>query len=200
MTRPAKMKAFNPKRAGLFASTTTRYSRYGIHTQPQALGYQPPAKTQPPLAVMPTGPLLRSLLFTSLMSSPLLNPCLSILSRVVNSSSLWLSPSQNPIVNYVLRTTIYNHFCAGENETNVQQTVRGIKDLGFRGVILGYAKEAVVEGNDGTSLSSAKNQEEVSLRAVETWKLGNLQTLKMIGEGDYLAIKYVFLKLSPALK
>lgn len=103
-------------------------------------------------------------------------------------------------MNYVLRTTIYNHFCAGENETNVRQTVRGIKDLGFRGVILGYAKEAVVEGNDGTSLSSAKNQEEVSLRAVETWKWGNLQTLKMIGEGDYLAIKYVFLKLSPALK
>lgn len=81
----------------------------------------------------------------------------------------------------------------------MQRTVRGIKDLGFRGVILGYAKEAVVEGNDGTSLSSAKNQEEVSLQAVENWKWGNLQTLKMIGQGDYLAIKYVSFKLPPAL-
>ncbi|ODM17081.1 hypothetical protein SI65_07480 [Aspergillus cristatus] len=137
---------------------------------------------------MPTGPLLRSLLFTSIMSSPLLNPCLSMLTRVVNSTSPLLDPSQNPLMNHLLRTTIYNHFCAGENEHSVQQTVHGMKTLGFKGVIMGYAKETVVKENESTT--SSTSQEEASLRSVEEWKRGNLRTLGMIGAGDYLAVKF----------
>lgn len=102
-----------------------------------------------------------------------------------------MNPSQNPLVNYILRTTIYNHFCAGENEDRVRRTVDGIKTLGFRGVIMGYAKETVVNENESTAASSTESQVEASLRAVEDWKQGNLRTLGMIGEGDYLAVKYV---------
>jgi len=175
-------------------NTRYRYGIVGVHSQtlpyqPPAQGHKPHVQSQPPLAMMPTGPLLRSLLFTSIMSSPLLNPCLSMLTRVVNSTSPLLDPSQNPLMNHLLRMTIYNHFCAGENERSVQQTVHGIKTLGFKGVIMGYAKETVVKENESTT--SSTSQEEASLRSVEEWKRGNLRTLGMIGAGDYLAVKYV---------
>lgn len=190
------MKALFHKKAALPVTISTRYHRY-VHSH--AIPYQPPEKPPqsqpppppPPLAMMPTGTLLRSLFFTSIMSSPLLNPCLAILGRVVNSNSPWLNPSQNPVVHHILRTTIYNHFCAGKNEVQVKQTVSGIKNLGFRGVILGYAKEVVVREYDGNSMSSRRDQEEANVQAVEGWKRGNLRTLKMIGKGDYLAIKCV---------
>lgn len=112
-----------------------------------------------------------------------------MLTRVVNSTSPLLDPSQNPLMNYLIRTTIYNHFCAGENEHRVRQTVHGIKTLGFKGVIMGYAKETVVKENESTKASTS--QEEASFRSVEEWKRGNIRTLGMIGAGDYLAVKYV---------
>lgn len=56
---------------------------------------------------------------------------------------------------------------------------------------MGYAKETVVNENESTAASSTESQVEASLRAVEDWKQGNLRTLGMIGEGDYLAVKYV---------
>ncbi|OJJ50286.1 hypothetical protein ASPZODRAFT_149647 [Penicilliopsis zonata CBS 506.65] len=140
---------------------------------------------------MPTGTLLRSLMFTSVMSSPLLEPCLAMMKLVVNSQSPVFDPRKNPIVDHLLRATIYNHFCAGTDEAEVRQSVKSMKDMGYKGVILGYAREVVVnEPEDCNIPISEQNQQTLHLRAVEEWKLGNLQTLKMIGPGDYLSMKF----------
>lgn len=149
------------------------------------------------MAILPTKTLIRSLLFTSIMASPLLKPCLSVMKYVVESNSPLLKPSRNPILNYILRTTIYNHFCAGVNETEVRRTVQDMKSLGFKGVILGYARESIARLDDSTHSSPVQEQEAVAARAVEEWKQGNLQTLKMIGTGDYLNVKYAFFPYTP---
>ncbi|KAI9043169.1 putative proline oxidase Put1 [Aspergillus affinis] len=183
-----------PKRPGLLHSGTKPlgYAKSSSTTPHHAIPIQaassPPRKA--PLSVMPAKTFLRSLLFTSVMSSPLLRPCVSILKYVVESKSFLLSPSKNPIMNYLLRTTIYNHFCAGTNEIGVRRTVQDMKSLGFKGVILGYARESVARMEGADSRWETVSQKGLEESAVEEWKQGNLRTLKMIGEGDYLSVKF----------
>ncbi|KAL3479655.1 FAD-linked oxidoreductase-like protein [Aspergillus californicus] len=144
-----------------------------------------------PLAVLPTKSLIYSVFFTSVISSPLLRPCLGLMKYMIESQSSLFHPSRNPAMRYLLRTTIYNHFCAGENEKEVRQCVQRTKDLGFKGVILGYARESVARMDivkDPTADDSTK--QEVLDRAVDEWKEGNLRTLSMIGKDDYLSVKF----------
>lgn len=75
-----------------------------------------------------------------------------------------------------------------------------MKGVGFAGVILGYGRESVVrldEDRDGQGNGGVAAQDEKRLAAydaaVEEWKQGNLRTLRMVGAGDYLGIKYVSL-------
>ncbi|GFF66862.1 putative proline oxidase Put1 [Aspergillus lentulus] len=126
------------------------------------------------------------------MSSPLLNPCLSMMKYVVDSKSPLLNPSKNPLIDYLLRKTIYNHFCAGTNEAEVRKTVQDMKSLGFKGVILGYARESIAKAdeNDNSSFHVEESQLAIQDQAVEEWRQGNLRTLKMIGAGDFLGIKF----------
>lgn len=95
-------------------------------------------------------------------------------------------------MDYILRKTIYNHFCAGTNEAEVRKTVQDMKSLGFKGVILGYARESIAkaDGNDNNSFQVEKSQQVLQEQAVEKWRQGNLRTLKMIGAEDFLGIKY----------
>ncbi|PYI00587.1 FAD-linked oxidoreductase [Aspergillus sclerotiicarbonarius CBS 121057] len=127
------------------------------------------------------------------MASPLLRPCLSVLKYMVDSRSILFSPGRNPLVNYLLRRTIYDHFCAGINEAEVRSTVQEMRTLGFKGVILGYARESIakVEEEDiDDRTRSEEAKKEVLDRAVEEWKQGTLRTLKMSGKGNYLAVKF----------
>ncbi|KAB8257624.1 FAD-linked oxidoreductase-like protein [Aspergillus pseudonomiae] len=150
-----------------------------------------PAQKRAPLADLPTKTLLRSLFLTSAMASPLLKPSIAVLKYVVDSKSPLLSPSKNPIMNYILRATIYNHFCAGVNETEVRKTVQDMKTLGFKGVILGYARESVAKIDGAAShVEEWKNDQAIEDRAVDEWKEGNLRTLRMVGKGDYMNIKF----------
>ncbi|KAL4891445.1 FAD-linked oxidoreductase-like protein [Aspergillus ambiguus] len=167
------------------ASTSSSTAHHALLTPPQAA---PPMRS--PMAILPTKTLIRSLLFTSIMASPLLKPCLSVMKYIVGSKSLLLSPARNPILNYLLRTTIYNHFCAGVNEKEVRRTVQDMKSLGFKGVILGYARESIAQLDDSPHVPVEKKQEAAAARAVEEWKQGNLQTLQMIEAGDYLNVKF----------
>ncbi|GLA46064.1 proline dehydrogenase [Aspergillus niger] len=163
-------------------STTTTH-----HTVP------PPASKTPspaPLSALPTRTFLRSLLFTSVMASPLLKPCLSVLKYMVDSNSMLFSPAKNPVVNYLLRRTIYDHFCAGINEREVRNTVQEMKSLGFKGVILGYARESIAKVEDVDRIQSAEERQEALDRAVEEWRVGTLRTLGMCGKGNYLAVKF----------
>ena len=151
------------------------------------------------MARLPTRLLLRSLILTSLMSSKLfLKPALAILNVVTNSKSALLNPDRNFVLNKVLRWTVYNHFCAGTNREEVSRTVAEIKKIGYQGVILGYSKEIVLDPNEklahddtGSATYSDKCYE-----MIEEWKKGTLETLRMVGPGDFLAVKYVTLSNS----
>ena len=146
-------------------------------------------KTLPPLSIMPTPLLLRSLMITSILASPrLLNLCMPLMTIMSSSRSLLLNPDRNPLLHTLTRKLFYDHFCAGENGAEVKQAVKSMRELGYKGVILGYAKESVVPQSQVIAASSAKDVEVVDA-IIEDWVAGTLETLEMIGEGDFLAIK-----------
>ncbi|KAI9370208.1 FAD-linked oxidoreductase-like protein [Aspergillus egyptiacus] len=168
-----------------------RLSSSSPSTQNGLLLQAPPTSKESPLAVLPLKTLIYSVLFTSVMSSPILGPCVGLLKYVIESKSPLLHPSRNRLMRYLLRTTIYNHFCAGENEAEVRQSVQKMKALGFKGVILGYARESVARMDHARYGASAANAKQALMeRAVDEWKEGNLRTLSMIGKGDYLNVKF----------
>lgn len=159
----------------------------------------------PPLSAMPTGMLLRSLLVATISSNRfLLLPSLSILSFLCKPGrGFLLSVDKNPLLHAVLKKTFYEQFCAGETKPETKHTVQQFKDLGFRGVILTYAKETVF--NHSTKTEQALGVAEIEMKekdgSVETklkkcanteaWRKGTLETIDLLGEGDYLAMKYV---------
>jgi proline dehydrogenase len=127
---------------------------------------------------------------TRILSSPLiLRLSLPLLHHIANSSSLLLNPDRNPILHVVIRKLIYDHFNAGENEQEVRATVKQMKKLGFKGVILGYAKEVNVS-NGAKGVEAARIASgDVDELAIWEWKEGTLKTLRMLGEYDFLAVK-----------
>lgn len=151
-----------------------------------------PAIELPPMARLPTRLLLRSFVLTSLMTSKIfLNPALFLLKTMSSSDSAILNADRNPILNKLLRWTVYNHFCAGTNHREVSRTVAELKKIGYQGIILGYSREVVLDLNEkvthdesGVTVYSNKSYE-----AVDKWKKGTLDTLHMVGAGDFLAVK-----------
>lgn len=152
-------------------------------------------KETPALSRLPTKTLLRSLVLTSVMSNRWApRPSLAVLGHLAGTSSKLLNPDRNIILNKLLRWTVYNHFCAGVDRGEVVRTVEGIKDMGYQGVILGYAKEAVLNPDEAASnviqtATGAPQYDPRCYETVEEWKSGTLQTLRMIRPGDFLAVK-----------
>ncbi|KAJ5584933.1 Proline oxidase [Penicillium hispanicum] len=144
------------------------------------------------MARLPTKLVLRSLVLTSLMSSKLfMSPALALLNVLSSSKSALLNPDRNPVLNKILRWTVYNHFCAGTNRQEVSKTVAAIKRIGYQGVILGYSKEIVVNPNDQAVYgeSGSTTYSDKCYEMVECWKNGTLETLRMVDAGDILAVK-----------
>ncbi|KAJ5488596.1 hypothetical protein N7539_003486 [Penicillium diatomitis] len=147
---------------------------------------------RPAMSRLPTARLIRSLILTSLMSSKLfLRPALGLLKLVTHSKSGVFDPDRNWILNKFLRWTVYDHFCAGTNRNEVAKTIARVKSMGFQGVILGYSKEIVIDPDIPTSthdinLALHSSQDD---RAIEEWKDKTLETLRMVGSGDFLAMK-----------
>lgn len=154
-----------------------------------------------PLSAMPTHMLLRSLLIATISSNKfLLLPSLRILSFFSKPDrTLLFNVDRNPILKSLLKRTLYNQFCAGETEKETRTCVQQLKNLGFKGVILTYAKEMVFDSNSKSSdhLSSTTEKFPEMEAAVtedtdiEAWRVGTLKTVDLISEGDILAIKYV---------
>ncbi|KAK2028028.1 proline dehydrogenase [Colletotrichum zoysiae] len=147
-----------------------------------------------PLSGMPTGTLLRSLLITTISSHrTLLIPALKTLSFLAKPGrTLLFDVDRNPVLHAVLRKTFYDQFCTGETAAETRACVQRLKALGFRGVILTYAKETVFDHLTQSAVEHGK----VSGASVggfdadiEDWKRGTLETSAQIEEGDYLAIK-----------
>ncbi|KAH7028777.1 FAD-linked oxidoreductase-like protein [Microdochium trichocladiopsis] len=142
--------------------------------------------------------LLRSLLVATISSHRfLLLPALSVLQFLIKPhTSRLLSVDRNPILHGVLKRTFYNQFCAGENEAETRQCVRSLKDLGFRGVILTFARETVFDHNNAQGTSGSNSSPEQALEAadshdvsVEEWKNGTMETAALVDAGDFLALK-----------
>lgn len=122
------------------------------------------------------------------MSTALLKPAMQVMKLIASDDARFFSPAKNPIIKMLLRPTFYSQFAAGENEKEVGKTIKTIKDQGFTGVILGYAREIVVETH-GRTPQPVDNPTDAELRDIELWKQGTLRTLRMLSAGDFLAIK-----------
>ena len=149
---------------------------------------------QRPLSLLPFPVLLRSYALTAVSTYPLLlSPSLRVLSYVANSSSALLNPDRNPIIRYLLKKTFYAQFCAGETMDEVKRTVKGLKEMGYKGVILGYGREIVLKKDNmleacpapSTMVEVQRNED-----VVQAWKEGNLKTVEMAEEGDFIALKF----------
>ncbi|KAI0123928.1 FAD-linked oxidoreductase-like protein [Xylariales sp. AK1849] len=140
------------------------------------------APTRFPLSSLPTVPSLRILSF---LSGP--------------GRSFIFNVDRNPILHSILRKTFYDQFCAGETGPETRQCVRSLKDLGFNGVILTYARETVFDHQTNTQHEqgvdspkdgqSASDEKDVYCHHIDAWRKGTLETLELIENGDYLALK-----------
>lgn len=150
----------------------------------------------PPLSVLSTGQLIRSTFISTISTSPLLLlPALHTLSFLCKPiGGRLLDVDKNPVLHKILKATFYNQFCAGETPAETRATVKQLKDFGFRGVIMTYAKETVYDNRTksihGTSGSADVVEEGAKVDPeIEDWKTGVMGTLDLVGQGDYLALK-----------
>jgi hypothetical protein len=152
-----------------------------------------------PLSVMPTNMLLRSLMIATISSNKLLLlPALQLLSFFAKPNrSFLLNVDRNPVLKAILKRTLYQQFCAGETEKETKACVQQLKDLGFKGVILTFAREMVHDTKSNTanhhSGTSDRYHEMHSAVTndtdIEAWRVGTLKTAALISKGDILAIK-----------
>ncbi|KAJ9216660.1 hypothetical protein DTO166G4_1876 [Paecilomyces variotii] len=161
-----------------------------------SLGKAPAPTLRPPLAVLPTGTLLRSLLVSTISSNRyLLLPSLSILSYLSDPRrGALLSVDRNPVLHAILKKTFYEQFCAGENAEETKNSMDKLKRLGIRGIILTYARETVFDHKTNKAQPQGHILNEQSVAAdycpnIEAWRKGTHETIDLISEGDYLALK-----------
>lgn len=151
------------------------------------------------LARLPTSSILRSLLLGAFFSSPVLfTPGFALLKKISNSPSRLLNADQNPILRAIVKPLVYDQFCAGTTKSEIQARMAQIKSLGFAGVILCYGQEVQIPMSDPSALDQSHNTTNQALdQELEQWKKGNLETLDMLGSGDWLGMKYETNRLSP---
>ena len=148
-----------------------------------------------PLARLPSTVLLRTLLTTLLTSTPfLLRPAIRILSAIAHNPSPLLAPDRNPLVRSLLRHTLYQQFCAGEDAAGVQLTLARLRAQGVDGVVLGWARE--IERR-GAGFDSEEYEIEGAASNIETWREGTSQTIDMVPEGQFAALKWRRLTQKP---
>lgn len=146
---------------------------------------QPATPQASGLERLPTWNVLRNLMLGSMFTSPLLfKTGFGILNKIATSESRLLSPDRNPILRAIVKPIIYDQFCAGTNQREIFKTRDFIRGMGYAGVILCYGKEIQVSKSNELRSTGVANTDEI-----EQWKDGNLETLDMVGEGDWLGIK-----------
>ena len=150
-------------------------------------------KPLPPLSMLPLKLLLRGIVINSVSCSPiLLPPSLKALDILAHSKSAALNPDSNPLLRWVLKNSFYAHFCAGENRAEVSETIKTLKDMGYAGVMLCYAKEVVLDAEAAKELeaSGGKATEAVIQNEILPWKKGTLETVSLAEPGDFVALKF----------
>ena len=112
---------------------------------------------------------------------------------LAHTSSVILSPDHNPFLKFLVKHTFYKQFCAGENAQEVQHTIDSLKSLGYRGVILGYAREVVMDDSHMAKLSSRGDSEaaEACIRdEIIPWAKGTMETVNLASAEDFVALKF----------
>ncbi|SPO02580.1 related to proline oxidase [Cephalotrichum gorgonifer] len=146
-----------------------------------------------PLSVLPLKVILRSLFVSAVSSSkPLLPPSLYFMSILASSTNPLLNPDKNPVLRFFVKQIFYDHFCAGETREEVGKTIADLKGIGYSGVMLCYAREAVPEGASSSELLSNNDP---AVRAaideeVKMWAEGTLRTVSLAQAGDFVALKF----------
>lgn len=115
------------------------------------------------------------------------------MATLAHSKSAFLSPDTNPLLRFFLKHTFYKQFCAGENAREVQRTVTSLRNIGYRGVILGYAREVVMEESEAAQLASCGADEaaEACIRQeIIPWAEGTRRTVEFAGPEDFVALKF----------
>ncbi|OTB01325.1 hypothetical protein M426DRAFT_64341 [Hypoxylon sp. CI-4A] len=147
-----------------------------------------------PLSILPLTTVLRNLATSSISSSPiLLPPSLAIMSVLAHSNLSVLNPDKNPLLRWFLKKTFYAQFCAGENAAEVRYTIDGLKKIGFTGVILGYAREIVLNEKQTQNLSACDEgaiADECVRNEIGPWAAGTLETVRLAQHGDFVALKF----------
>ncbi|KAH8738359.1 proline oxidase [Ilyonectria robusta] len=155
-----------------------------------------PASPEPPspLAALPTSVLLRSIFINSITSRPnLLRPSLWVLSKLSTPGRFMPSVDNNILLKWILKPTFYKQFCAGETGAETQATMKHLKEMGFRGTILTYAKEIVFDhatgAQHGLGVATSEGVDTQWCESIEAWRAGTVNTVELLGEGDQLAVK-----------
>lgn len=137
---------------------------------------------------------MRSYIITSVSSYPmLLRPSLAVLSFLAYSKSPLFNPDHNRLLRILLKKSFYAQFCAGEKPAEIRRTIDGLQDMGYKGVILGYAKEVVLEGNIASTFDPATEsaeQERCNTEDLSAWEKGTLDTVELCKEDDFVALKF----------
>jgi len=142
------------------------------------------------LARLPTANILRNIFLGVFFTTPVLfKPGFAILKLVANSRSRLLNPDQNPLLRLILRPLLYDQFCAGTNTAEIAKTRDNIKRIGFSGIILCYGKEILIDESNQLHTSDATAAAQQSAE-IAHWRDGNLDTLSMVGAGDWLGMKF----------
>lgn len=165
-----------------------------VAQQPTLPDPLPPNMEAPrsPLSVLPLSMIVRSLATMTVSSSPLLlPPSLRIMSVLANTQNPLLNPDKNPLLRFFLKKTFYAQFCAGENSTEVRKTIAGLKNIGFTGVILGYAREVVLTDKQAKNLAETDQEDELCIKnEIIPWAEGTLETVRLAEPGDFVALKF----------
>ncbi|KAL9098828.1 MAG: hypothetical protein Q9187_009593, partial [Circinaria calcarea] len=109
-----------------------------------------------------------------------------VLSTLAHSSSPLLNPDRNPVLHWVLKKTFYKQYCAGETSVEVRRAVEGLKGMGYRGVILGYAREVV--SGIGVAEKDGKGEMGKGREELEVWRRGTVETVRLVEMGDHVAL------------
>lgn len=78
----------------------------------------------------------------------------------------------------------------------VRKTAQGLKSMGYKGVMLAYGKEIVLESSEKIKTSPIEEKggrgvEDVeAMKDIKAWKEGTINTVEMTGPGDFVALKF----------
>ncbi|KAL3951727.1 hypothetical protein ACCO45_013444 [Purpureocillium lilacinum] len=162
-----------------------------------AVSHREPATPEDasPLSVLPAAALCRSLFTNTVSSTPwLLSPAIYFLSYLCQPRRpLLFDVQRNRPLAWLMKQTVYKQFCGGETPAETKQTMRRMRDMGFRGTIITLATETVFDYRKnlvhGLGVEAGAGEGAATCPAIASWRKRTLGAVELLDEGDQLAIK-----------